>query len=199
MREVSGKTHERLIADLMGEGVASNAWTTKRFVKPEFGDVSLTDMVGSLRDSGKAINRNDMAAAERMLYAQGVALNAMFGEMARISQANLFKNVDAADRYMRLALKAQAQSRMTVETLAAIKNPPAVFARQANFASGHQQVNNGGAPPAQEASRARESKSSPSKLLEEHDVERMDTGTKGTAGGAHPHMASVGKVDRANN
>jgi hypothetical protein len=44
---------------------------------------------------------------------------------------------------MRLALKAQSQSRATVETLAAIKNPPVVYARQANFAAGHQQVNNG--------------------------------------------------------
>jgi hypothetical protein len=45
--------------------------------------------------------------------------------------------------YLRLALKAQNQCRMTLETLATIKNPPAVFAKQANIAHGPQQVNNG--------------------------------------------------------
>jgi hypothetical protein len=42
---------------------------------------------------------------------------------------------------MRLAFKAQSQSRATIETLAAIKNPPVVFTRQANIANGPQQVN----------------------------------------------------------
>ena len=162
--EQPGKSHERLIADMVGEGIASNAWTVKRFVKPEFGDVSLTDLVHSLRDSGNAINRNDMAAAERMLYAQTVALNAMFGEMARVASCNVFKSPEWADRYMRLALRAQSQSRMTVETLAAIKNPSVVFARQANFAAGHQQVNNGEA--AQAIPRASETQPAPSKLME---------------------------------
>ena len=37
---------------------------------------------------------------------------------------------------MKLALKAQNQCRMTLETLAAIKNPPVIYARQANFANG---------------------------------------------------------------
>ena len=47
---------------------------------------------------------------------------------------------------MRMALKAQSQCRATLETLATIKNPPAVFARQANIAQGPQQVNNGMMP-----------------------------------------------------
>lgn len=40
-------------------------------------------------------------------------------------------------------LKAQSQCRATLETLAAIKVGPAIFARQANIAHGPQQVNNG--------------------------------------------------------
>jgi hypothetical protein len=47
---------------------------------------------------------------------------------------------------MRLALKAQSQCRATLETLSAIKNPPVVFARQANITNGPQQVNNGTLP-----------------------------------------------------
>jgi hypothetical protein len=43
---------------------------------------------------------------------------------------------------MRLALKAQGQCRATLETLAVLKNPPTVFAKQANIAAGAQQVTN---------------------------------------------------------
>ena len=49
----------------------------------------------------------------------------------------------AAETYLRLALKAQAQCRATVEALAEIKNPrPVAFVKQANIAQGPQQVNN---------------------------------------------------------
>jgi hypothetical protein len=61
---------------------------------------------------------------------------------------------------MRLALKAQAQCRATIETLATMKNPPLVIAKQANISAGHQQVNNG-AP-----SRAEVSSNQPNELFE---------------------------------
>jgi hypothetical protein len=49
-----------------------------------------------------------------------------------------------------MALKAQNQCRMSLETLATIKKPPVVFARQANINNGgQQQVNNGAALPDQ--------------------------------------------------
>jgi len=51
--------------------------------------------------------------------------------------------IKAAETYMRLALKAQSQCARTIEVLAAMKNPPVVFAKQANISHGHQQVNNG--------------------------------------------------------
>ena len=65
--------------------------------------------------------------------------------MSVLSAANLSKSLDIAERLMRLGLKAQSQARATLETLAQIKNPPVVYARQANVASGPQQ-NNFGVP-----------------------------------------------------
>lgn len=100
-------------------------------------------MVAALRQHGEAVNRGDLSAAERMLYSQAVALNAMFAELARRATANMGTHLGATETYLRLALKAQSQSRATVETLAAIKNPPVVFAQQANINNGgQQQVNN---------------------------------------------------------
>lgn len=142
------KTEDRQFADLVSDGLASNAATAIRFIKQEHGDVSLTELVASLRDQGEAVNRGDLAAAERMLSAQAVALNAVFAEMARRAALNMGEHLGATESYMRLALKAQSQSRATIETLAAIKNPPVVFARQANINNGgQQQVNNGSEPP----------------------------------------------------
>jgi len=85
--------------------------------------------------------------------------------------------LEAADKYLRLALKAQGQCRATLETLAAIKNPPVVFARQANIAHGPQQVNNG-PPPA----RTENATIAPNKVLEAHTV----AGSYSGAIGANP-------------
>lgn len=139
-----GVSEDRLIADLVADGEATNASTALRFVTADHGDLSLTDMVAALRTHGEAVNRGDLQAAERMLNAQAVALNAIFGELARRAALNMGTHLPATETYLRLALKAQSQSRATIETLAAIKCPPVVFARQANINNGgQQQVNNG--------------------------------------------------------
>lgn len=66
--------------------------------------------------------------------------------MARRAALNMNGHLDATDELLRLALKAQAQSRATVEALAEVKNPRSVaFVKQANIAHGHQQVDNPGA------------------------------------------------------
>jgi len=106
--------------------------------------------------------------------------------------------VNAAEIYMRLALKAQSQCRATLETLAAIKNPtPVTFVKQANVAHGPQQVNNG--PPSEPPSRARESENPPNELLEHTHGERLDFGTPKAAVGADSALATVGEVHRAAN
>jgi len=84
------------------------------------------------------------------------------------------------------------------ETLAAIKNPPTVSARQANIANGPQQVNNG-VPALPEAPRARAlSESAPTELLEGH-VERVDSGAPGAAGSSDPVLEAVAVLNRPRN
>ena len=101
--------------------------------------------------------------------------------------------MNAMDRYLRLALKAQSQCRATLETLATIKNPPVIYAKQANIANGPQQVNNGSLP----ASVGGETSIEPNKLLEQQHGERLDTGTQSAAIGADKAMATVGTIERA--
>ena len=97
---------------------------------------------------------------------------------------------------MRIALKAQSQCRATVETLATIKNPPVVFARQANIAQGPQQVNNGMMPAGEPRARGK-SENTPNELLEEKPHERLDTRTTSAASGTDPQLATVGGGDGA--
>ena len=83
-----------------------------------------------------------------MLFAQAVALSPYSPTSHNARRMTLDNVVDEAERCMRMAMKAQNQCRMTLETLAALKNPRVVVAQQTNIAHGPQQVNNGPRQPA---------------------------------------------------
>lgn len=196
------------MADLATGGIVSNAMTTRHFLENSQPGLSITDVVNSLKDHGQRVNENDLAASEQMLMAQSVALNAIFTELARRSALNMGEYLDASERYMRLALKAQGQCRATVETLAAIKNPPIVYAKQANITSGPQQVNNGvlsgpkegtsGFSDALTPVHAHGQNTNPSnELLEIADGTRLDAGTQGQTGLPNPWLATVEAINRA--
>ncbi len=172
------------------------AVTTASYAKPQLGDLDFTALAEELASQSKAVVRGDMRGAEEMLFAQAHTLQALFHELARRAGLNMGEYLDAADRYMRLALRAQNQCRSTLETLALLKNPPnPTFIRQANVAHGPQQVNNGTPAPTVPA-RALETENPQNRLLEAqgHD-DRLDTLTPSTASGADPAMATLGAVD----
>jgi hypothetical protein len=79
------------------------------------------------------------AAKTDILTAQAITVNAMFTQFA--AETSQMRPIDHIDRFTRLALKAQGLCRATLDTLAAIKKPPTVFAPQTNIAHGPQQVN----------------------------------------------------------
>lgn len=118
-----------------------------------------------------AANAGHLSRAEGMLIAQAHTLDEIFNHLARRSHTNMTAGYgDAAERYLRLALKAQTQCRATIETLATVKNPPVLFAKQANINNGgQQQVNNGAHLDADRSARGRahaeDVRSEQSKLL----------------------------------
>jgi hypothetical protein len=118
-----------------------------------------------------------------MLYAQANALQAIFVGLAhRASQQGYLKQWEA---FLRMALKAQNQCRMTLETLAMLKNPaPTVIAKQANITTGPQQVNNGLAEL--------KNQPEPSKLLEPQNGQWMDPRASSAASGTNPVVEAVG-------
>lgn len=70
-------------------------------------------------------------------------------------------------------------------TLATIKNPTVTYAKQANIAHGHQQVNNGVPGPTPDPSQAEMRKIQPNEILEAQHGERMDTRAERKAGRGH--------------
>ncbi len=138
-----------VLAEMAAGGLVGNAYLVQRFSEGTLGkdQVSLTGCIEALAATAKATHGGDLKKAESLLVAQASTLNAVFCELARRASWNMGEHLSATETYLRLALKAQAQCRATLETLAAIKNPPVVFARQANINNGgQQQVNNAPAP-----------------------------------------------------
>ena len=132
----------RALADFSLRSSVNAAAVVGQYGKETFGDLDMGALAASLSDGIKAINNCDLQQVEGMLFGQAIALQTIFTNMARRApKQNMMVHWEA---YLRIALKAQSQCRMTLETLATIKNPPVVFARQANINNGGQrQVNNG--------------------------------------------------------
>ena len=145
--------------------------------------IDVPSLMEHLREQAVAVNRGDLTQAEAMLMNQAAALQSLFVRLTERGMAQ--SQMPNLEGFMRLALRAQNQCRATLETLAAIKNPPVVYAKQLNQTTGPQQINNG----ATASSQARGIKNEQSKLL--------DPGTTSTAIPGYSSMETLGDVDRA--
>jgi hypothetical protein len=125
-----------------------------------------------------------MSRVEAMLITQALTLEDVFANTVR--QAMTQTQIQPMEAMMRMALRAQNQCRATLETLATIKNPTVVIARQANFSTGHQQVNN--AP-----THAGKIENKPNELLEVTNHERLDIRAPSQAIGHDSPMEAVGE------
>lgn len=163
------------------------------------GDTDINVFVDEIHEQVDEVHKGDMRRPEAMLVAQAHTLDALFCNLARRAHSNLSSGyLDAAERYLRLALKSQAQAVRTIEALGELKNPRSVaFVQQANIANGPQQVNNGvqaGESP------AHGNHSIPSNELSGKNHELLpDTGASQAASRMDTPMETVGAIDRAAN
>ncbi|MEQ1837782.1 MAG: hypothetical protein ABL858_05520 [Candidatus Nitrotoga sp.] len=152
-----------------------------------FGEQDVQALMDQLRTKFDQVENGDLQHCGAMLVGQAHALQSIFMNLSRraVNQEGLAQ----FETFLRLALKAQSQCRATLETLAAIKNPPVIFAKQANIANGHQQINNGTPAP---ASHAGKNINQQNELLEvQHGSETLDTRTAGATNGKDKAMATV--------
>lgn len=192
-----GQTQDRAVAEAALCPEVTNASTAADYSQGLFSDIHLQDCVEVMQADIKAVNGGNLDKLEGMLTGQAEALNAMFNNFAkRAIHADVMPKLET---YFRLALKAQAQCRATVEAIAEIKFPKsAMFIRQANIAH-QQQVNN-------ERTNSRSSTcthahekniTSANELLKEPTYEALDARGTRTASGINPMLEAVGTVDRA--
>ena len=199
-----GQTNALAVTESVVTGTLVNSALTKRFTSVlSDGMLDLTEFMKVIMKTIGEVQAGDLRTGEALLTGQAVALNAIFSELARRAALNMGEHMSATEAYMRLALKAQGQCRATIETLAAMKNPPVVFARQANINNGgQQQVNNGAvSPPREQATHTEQTVFKPNELLEDatHGRTQLDTRATPAAGRAHQDLAAVGAINRATN
>jgi len=168
-------TFPEYAAKLMVEGLASNTLASRLFSNSLLPTVDVTEAFAQTLEAVAKVMKGDLGGLQAMLAAQALTCNAVFTDCMSRARLN-YQNPEVFNRYMRSGLRAQSQSRATVETIAVTQNPPTVFAKQANITNGPQQVNNTLQTDAAPRVCAPTIDSSPIKLLElRHDGQRLDT------------------------
>lgn len=197
--EPRDESSARRTAELSMSSTVQNGATAHSFAKASFTPLALDACIKILRENASRVTSGDTSGLEITLASQATALDTIFNELARRASTNMGQYLNATETYLRLAFKAQAQCRATLQTLAEIKLPrPVAFVKQANIAHGPQQVNNGpGASADQPHARAGISADRSNELLETSDVKRLDAGAASAPGSAHPQLEAVGAINRA--
>ena len=79
----------------------------------------------SVEEACEAVKKGDLALAEELLTSQALVLNALFVQSVQVASGVVLPSGDPTlpERYMKLALKAQEQSRKALQTLADLKHP----------------------------------------------------------------------------
>ena len=137
--EKVGRTLARVTLDPQ----TRNASLAMTFGTQMFGDKYVPEIMETSAVLGEEIQqalKGDLSLATRMFTSQAFALDTLFTEMARRAGLNMGQYPDAADRYMRLALKAQGACRTTLEALAKLHQPREQTVKHVHINSGAQAV-----------------------------------------------------------
>lgn len=119
---------------LVGSIFASHAIRDIDDCAPLIECIKHVDAIGNQAPAG------DIAFASRMLAAQAITLDTMFTELARRAALNMGDYVNAAERFARLAFKAQSNSRATLEALAKLHQPREQTVRHVHVNQGGQAI-----------------------------------------------------------
>jgi hypothetical protein len=137
--EKVGRTLARITLDPQ----TRNAALAMSFGSQMFGDQLKPEIAETSAVLAEEIQRSlngDLSLVSRIHTSQAISLDALFTEMARRSGNNMGQYPDAADRYMRLALKAQSACRATLDALAKLHQPREQTVRHVHVNEGGQAV-----------------------------------------------------------
>jgi hypothetical protein len=184
LRLREGQTKEQALTEFNSKS-AFLSTATKESFHISFGqDFNFQTNMQVLEKTIQAIQSGDLSKIEEMYISQAVALEAMFASLARRAKAQ--DKLLQYEAHMRLALKAQNQSRATLQALVQLKQPSnTTFVKQANIAQGHQQVNN-----------LAEKNITPQNELLRGENAELDTRATPTPTGIDTALEALGKINR---
>ncbi len=119
-----GPEEMRAIAAQAMDPCVTNSVVVAAFWEETGGAIDPQAGYDALRAQAEAVREGGLCNAEATLVGQAAALNAVFVDMARRGQAALGRPGYAADRYLRLAMRAQNQCRATLNALMAMAERP---------------------------------------------------------------------------
>ena len=128
-----------MVTPFLRHGILGHAVSSKAFGTLP-GDPNFGDFTTAMERMAKAARGGDLKLATDLLLAQALSLDSMFVELARRSTANFGDYPLAAERYARLAFKAQANSRAAIEALAKLHQPREQTVRHVHVNEGGQAV-----------------------------------------------------------
>lgn len=140
------KSRERLLAAAAIGPTVRHAQLEQTLGQSLFGKTGkegvpdLEDYMMELKERLAAGAAGDKSAASHLLLAQALSLDAIFTEMARRMALNMGEYLGATETYARIALKAQAGSRATIEALAKLHQPREQTVRHVHVNEGGQAV-----------------------------------------------------------
>jgi hypothetical protein len=125
-----------MVGPFLRHGIVASAVTDKMMGKLP-GEPRFDDFSRDIQAKAAITGAGDLSLASEMLTAQALSLDAIFTEMSRRAAINMGDYLNASERYARLAFKAQANCRATLEALAKLHQPREQTVR-------HVHVNDGG-------------------------------------------------------
>ena len=117
-----GASNESGLAKVALDPAAHALSVAEPFNRGSFGQRGATETFTVLLDQLKGAKAGDLSHYRAMLASQAISLNSVFTELSRRAACNMGEYMGATESYMRLALKAQAQSRATIEALERLAN-----------------------------------------------------------------------------
>ena len=136
-----GEKVGRTLARITLDPQTRNANLAMSFGSQMFGDRLKPEIADSSAVLGEEIQRamkGDLSLVTRIFTSQAISLDTLFTEMAARAGNNLGQYPDTADRYMRLALKAQSACRATLEALTKLHQPREQTVKHVHINSGGQ-------------------------------------------------------------
>lgn len=190
MNKVSKKKTPNIAKACMHSPTLNAALLRTLISSTENSKLVLRDAVKVLEGATKEIEGGNLSRIREMYLSQAVSLDCLFIKLAVMAQENT--GLKQYQALFNLALKAQAQSRTTLQALVDLERPKSVvFMKQANIAQGHQQVNNG-------LSSNLRNRTEPNELLEEQ-FDGVDTRAQSATKKSHSALEAMGKIHRPQN